>query len=53
MLKVRAGQVFTVFYDLFAPALSHYASCVSPDPNSSGFPGLEPKAAFEAEAISL
>jgi hypothetical protein len=29
------------------------ASCVSPDPNSSGFRGLGAKAAFEAEAIGL
>jgi hypothetical protein len=52
---VRSGQAFTVFYDLFARALTLplYASCVSPDPNSSGFRGLGAKAAFEAEAIGL
>jgi len=41
---------------IYLPAHSpftFYASCVSPDPNSSGFPSLEAKAAFEAEGISL
>ena len=41
---------------IYLPAHSpftFYASCVSPDPNSSGFRGLEDKAPFEAEAIGL